>query len=265
MDELSKLFNDKSWRIRFKIAESILDFQDILPDEFLEAELIPTYTGLLKDDEPEVRTIAANKLYEFSKNLSQQYRSDVIINKFIPCIKILVDDMNMNVKSAIASVLLKLGDFLSKDDTIEILFPFFHLLLKDSIPDVRLNVLSNLENVSNVIDTPELSNTLLPTIIELADDVKWRVRLAVIKYIPTLATQFGSDFFDIKLITLCLSWLSDQVFAVREEAGNVLTQLINSFGVEWALKYIIPKLIELSNNSNYLRRMTCLFTINVIF
>lgn len=116
LTELCKLFKDKSWRIRFKIAESISQFQDIVSDDFSEQYLIPTYTSLLKDDEPEVRTVAANRLYDFSQKLPEITRSDVIISKFVPCVKILVDDMNMNVKSAIASVLLKLGDFLSKNE-----------------------------------------------------------------------------------------------------------------------------------------------------
>ena len=33
----------------------------------------------------------------------------------------------------------------------------------------------------------QLSQSLLPAIVELAEDTKWRVRLAIIEYMPLLA------------------------------------------------------------------------------
>ena len=56
-----------------------------------------------------------------------------------------------------------------------------------------------------------LSQSLLPAIVELAEDRHWRVRLAIIEYIPLLASQLGVDFFDDKLGALCMQWLGDQV------------------------------------------------------
>ena len=56
-----------------------------------------------------------------------------------------------------------------------------------------------------------LSQSLLPAIVELAEDRHWRVRLALIEYIPLLASQLGVDFFDDKLGALCMQWLGDQV------------------------------------------------------
>lgn len=55
----------------------------------------------------------------------------------------------------------------------------------------------------------QLSETLLPAIVELAEDPKWRVRLAIIEYMPLLASQLGVQFFDDKLNSLCMTWLID--------------------------------------------------------
>jgi len=62
-----------------------------------------------------------------------------------------------------------------------------------------------------VIGIDLLSQSLLPAIVELAEDRHWRVRLAIIEYIPLLASQLGVDFFDDKLGALCMQWLGDQV------------------------------------------------------
>lgn len=36
-----------------------------------------------------------------------------------------------------------------------------------------------------------LSQSLLPAIVDLAEDNKWRVRMAIIEHIPLLAQQLG--------------------------------------------------------------------------
>lgn len=62
-----------------------------------------------------------------------------------------------------------------------------------------------------VIGIDLLSQSLLPAIVELAEDRHWRVRLAIIEYIPLLASQLGVGFFDDKLGALCMQWLKDKV------------------------------------------------------
>lgn len=64
-----------------------------------------------------------------------------------------------------------------------------------------------------VIGIDLLSQSLLPAIVELAEDRHWRVRLAIIEYIPLLASQLGVGFFDDKLGALCMKWLQDKVNA----------------------------------------------------
>ena len=40
-----------------------------------------------------------------------------------------------------------------------------------------------------VIGISQLSQSLLPAIVELAEDIKWTIRLAIIEYMPLLAKQ----------------------------------------------------------------------------
>lgn len=108
-----------------------------------------------------------------------------------------------------------------------------------------------------------LSQSLLPAIVTLAEDKQWRVRLAIIEYIPLLASQLGVDFFDEKLSNLCMEWLGDTVFSIREAATHNLKKLTEVFGVEWASEAIIPKVMAMGNHPNYLYRMTTCFAISV--
>lgn len=151
-----------------------------------------------------------------------------------------------------------------QNNTIEHLLPLFLSQLKDECPDVRLNIISNLDCVNEVIGIQQLSQSLLPAIVELAEveiidiliilchiiisiihhqDTKWRVRLAIIEYMPLLAGQLGVEFFDEKLNSLCMTWLIDHVYAIREAATNNLKKLVEKFGTEWAQKTVIPKVL----------------------
>ena len=53
------------------------------------------------------------------------------------------------------------------------------------------------------------------------------------------------------------------VYAIREAAVGITGALSEKFGTEWMKQRILPRLQELSKDSNYLHRLTCLFCINV--
>jgi serine/threonine-protein phosphatase 2A regulatory subunit A len=99
--------------------------------------------------------------------------------------------------------------------------------------------------------------------VELSEDKQWRIRLAIIEYIPLLAKQFGPAFFEAKLLDLCMSWLRDLVFSIREAATINLQKLTDVFGAEWAKSVIIPRVLKMTMDENYLHRMTTLFALTV--
>lgn len=108
-----------------------------------------------------------------------------------------------------------------------------------------------------------LSQSLLPAIVQLAEDKQWRVRLAIIEYVPLLASQLGQQFFDEKLSSLCMSWLGDTVFSIREASTQNLKKLTEVFGVDWASEMIVPKVMMMGQHPNYLYRMTTCFAVSV--
>lgn len=99
--------------------------------------------------------------------------------------------------------------------------------------------------VNKVVGVDLLAQSLLPAIEELAEDKHWRVRLAIIEYIPLLASQLGAEFFDAKLGAQCLKWLEDSVYSIRDAATVNLQRLAQEFGPEWA------KLSLVNQVSNY--------------
>ncbi|MBN3286731.1 2AAA phosphatase, partial [Polyodon spathula] len=262
----SNLAADEQDSVRLLAVEACVNIAQLLPQEDLESLVLPTLRQATEDKSWRVRYMVADKFTEakFCENLSADCRENVIMTQILPCVKELVSDANQHVKSALASVIMGLSPILGKDNTVEHLLPLFLAQLKDECPEVRLNIISNLDCVNEVIGIRQLSQSLLPAIVELAEDAKWRVRLAIIEYMPLLAGQLGVEFFDEKLNSLCMAWLVDHVYAIREAATNNLKKLVEKFGKDWAQATIIPKVLVMSNDPNYLHRMTTLFCINVL-
>ncbi len=127
-----------------------------------------------------------------------------------------------------------------------------------------MNIISSLDSVNAVIGVELLNQSLLPAIVDLAEDPKWRVRMAIIENIPMLGEHLGKSFFSEKLNNLCLTCLGDDVFSVRRLAASNLEKLCILFGEDWCCSNIIPRIQKMHSHTNYLQRMTSLYGIQVL-
>ncbi|KAF2455942.1 protein phosphatase PP2A regulatory subunit A [Lineolata rhizophorae] len=257
---LRNLFEDKSWRVRYMVADRFEKIAKAVDDEVVSRDLVPAFVKLLKDTEAEVRGAIAGQIPGFCGLLDR----DTLLHEIMPSIEELVTDSSQHVRAALGTQISGLAPILGKDETIAHLLPMFLQMLKDEFPDVRLNIISKLELVNNVIGIELLSQSLLPAIVQLAEDKQWRVRLAIIEYVPLLASQLGVKFFDEKLSSLCMSWLGDTVFSIREASTQNLKKLTEVFGVEWANDAIVPKVMAMGQHPNYLYRMTTCFAVSTL-
>lgn len=260
LTSLRSLIEDKSWRVRYMIADRFEKIAKAVDEEVVSRDLVPAFVKLLKDNEAEVRTAIAGQIPGFCALVERT----TLLNEIMGSIEDLVSDSSQHVRAALGTQISGLAPILGKQETIDHLLPMFLQMLKDEFPEVRLHIISKLELVNKVIGIDLLSQSLLPAIVQLAEDKQWRVRLAIIEYIPLLASQLGVKFFDEKLSSLCMSWLGDTVFSIREAATHNLKKLTEVFGVEWASEAIIPKVMAMGNHPNYLYRMTTCFAITTL-
>lgn len=254
------LFNDKSWRVRYMVADRFEKLAKSLDSVELRERFVPAFVKLMKDNEAEVRKAIAKQIPGFSGLIPRE----LILSEIIPNVEILASDSAQEVRAALASEINRLAPLLGKDKTTEYLLPTFLQMLKDEYPEVRLNIISKLQVVNDVIGIELLSKSLLPAISDLAKDKQWRIRLAIIEHIPLLAKQLGVSFFDRELGPLCMTWLWDSVYSIREAATINLKNLCEIFGIEWTRTEIIPHVVVVGSNSNYLYRLTALFAVSTL-
>lgn len=274
VDMIRLLAVDKSWRVRYMVADQLGDLCDALGANATRNDLLSAFVLVLKDTEPEVRTAAAFKVTELVKRIvalphvrGENSGLELVVRQILPVMELLITDCSQHVRAALASNIMGLAPVLGVDLTMGHLVDVVLALLKDEYPEVRLNVIARLDKVSFIMSIEKLSSELLPAIVDLAEDKNWRVRLAIIQHIPLLAKQLGKDFFEnnSKLGDLCISWLGDCVFSIREAAIGNLKALTEIFGLEWAKEHIVPQVMEMYDQSgNYLLRMTSLRAIGVL-
>ena len=86
----------------------------------------------------------------------------------------LAEDDNETVRGALAMVVTDMAPTLQRDDCISLLMPAVLLLFKDISAEVRLNIISSLDPLNETIGVDLLSQSLYPSIVDLANDGKWR-------------------------------------------------------------------------------------------
>ena len=106
---------------------------------------------------------------------SESQRARISVAKrLVKKVTVLTEDESENVRSALGMVATELALHLGKEATITDLVPPVLLLLRDTTSEVRLNVISSLGALNEVIGVDLLSQSLFPAIIDLAEDGKWR-------------------------------------------------------------------------------------------
>uniref|UniRef100_H3AV76 Protein phosphatase 2 scaffold subunit Aalpha n=1 Tax=Latimeria chalumnae TaxID=7897 RepID=H3AV76_LATCH len=264
MPILRQAAEDKSWRVRYMVADKFTELQKAVGSEITKTDLVPAFQNLMKDCEAEVRAAASHKVKEFCENLSPDCRENVIMQQILPCVKELVSDANQHVKSALASVIMGLSPILGKDNTIEHLLPLFLAQLKDEVSVVAASCRADKKEGVWRGGEQAWRTGREEEMVKWEGEGVWRAFFKCLFSINCLPSCQGVEFFDEKLNALCMAWLVDHVYAIREAATSNLKKLVEKFGKEWAQATIIPKVLAMSNDPNYLHRMTTLFCINVL-
>ncbi|XP_072125734.1 serine/threonine-protein phosphatase 2A 65 kDa regulatory subunit A beta isoform-like [Mobula birostris] len=236
----TSLASDEQDSVRLLAVEACVSIAQLLPQEDLEALVMPTLRQAVDDKSWRVRYVVADKFSEVRKTVGPE----IAENDLVPAFQNLLKDCEAEVRAAGANKVKDFCENLPVDCRETVIIS--HILPYVKCPEVRLNIISNLDCVNEVVGIRQLSQSLLPAIVELAEDAKWRVRLAIIEYMPLLAGLLVG------------------VYAIREAATNNLTKLVEKFGKDWAESTIMPKVLAMASDPNYHHRMTTQFCINVL-
>lgn len=95
-----------------------------------------------------------NSRFSPFEGFSKLLEPEVVIARIVPYVRDLCQDSSQHVRAALANQITGLAPLLGHSPTIDHLLQLFLHLLKDEFPDVRLNIISKLEQVNEGMTPP---------------------------------------------------------------------------------------------------------------
>lgn len=73
--------------------------------------------------------------------------------------------------------------------------------------EVKIILMQHMKSLAEIIGDDKFDTEVSPSIVLLANDKLWRVKLAVINVIPSLADFMSEQIFKDRFESVVLSWL----------------------------------------------------------
>ena len=138
--------------------------------------------------------------------------------------------------------------------------------MKDQATDVRVQLMANLKVLVGVIGNEEFDAHIIPSLIALSQDKMWRVKLALIQFIPQLTEFVDKDLFRNKLEGVMMGFLQDSVYQIREEAINLIIQMREKmYDQAWFENAIDTKAKEFHEHEKFSIRIHTVFVIQRVY
>ena len=258
-DLIIKLSEDNNWKVRLSLINNfseILKFPKI--NYNFNQMIINIYIKFIEDSEEMIRNACCINLEDITKLL----KNEINFNKILQNLEKLSKDEKISVKKNLSENIFKIFPLLNAKQINEIIFKVFNILLNDDNLDIKINIIQNIAQLSQTIDLNNFIEKIIPSIISIAQNKSWRLRNKIINIIPSLVNQ---NFFMNDIFPICLNYLTDHVYAIRESGSKLLCNIyIDIYKKKENLMYekkLNEKLDNMINLSNYLMRNTCLIFI----
>ncbi|KAL7698615.1 serine/threonine protein phosphatase 2A regulatory subunit [Lotmaria passim] len=243
------LSSDSSWRVRYMTADSLGDLAAALSPPDVVKYAVPMFRSLCQDAEPEIRAAAVfNMANVLAACRDATGKKDILVTGT----RLVSDDVS-HVRMSLASAVLKSVAHVPKDLWGTTIIPACTALLRDTEADVRLALVSGFSSMGNTPEAKELAPSLIPVVINLASDSKWRVREVVVAQVPYVITSLGRSADQV--LQVCVERLTDRVATIRDAAVQSCCKLVAENGSAWAASSLLPQVQNLVTDPNYLHRV----------
>ena len=260
-ESIKNFSEDESWRVRLMLAKfmpEIIELSNKIKNNVeIKAIILKAFIKLLQDSEGEVRSMACKQLDVVSENLAKEDSFD----KVLESLQILKSDGFSYVRSSLASIILSMAPKIGANKTNQFIFPIFLDLVKDEDHDIRMTIIKNLDKLNEVVNIDSFVQGIIPSLVEISDNNNWRVRAQAGEIIPVFARIVNRKLFIESILPICIKWLTDPVYAIRERSCKIIKKLYDIFKGEDFEKKLLIKISSMTKSDNYLIRNTVVFLI----
>lgn len=250
------LSSDRSWRVRYMFADKIGDIVAGFGPNDVHRVFGPIFKSLCSDAEAEIRAATVFNMDRVLARSAEAGKKDVLLAGLDTA-----SDTNAHVKMSLAATILKSASHCDKDLWASKGLPVATSLLGDADADVRLAIISGFSALP-ADSAASIAPKLVPVVLSLAEDPKWRIRETVVLQIPALVSNLGKSADS--MLDLCIKLLQDRVSSIRQAAGRASQQLIAQSGSQFAVAKFFPRIQVLLQSQNYLHRVAYVQTLQAV-
>lgn len=117
-------------------------------------------------------------------------------------------------------------------------------LLRDDNAEVKMNVVSGLNEFVGFVGDQIFETVLISTLKNLTMDSQWRVRQTVFKLLVTLSKTYGLEMYNKHLQAIFMTYLTNSAASVRKVGVKGARELADVFKEQWVIKEFVPAVIS---------------------
>lgn len=247
---------DKSWKVRNSISKQIDKLIKSFGKKIASNHILDDLTKLLKDPEGEV---CQEAVHSFTKCLTLLDKKK-LEEYLLPTLKDTykgdakestakpLERLSTDVAEGIAHCLCEIAALLDDMEVTNSVIPILIELLKDDNSKVKTTVLEGLVKMAEAIGVKIFDSTLIDVFKNMIKEPAWRVRMSVYDLIGELGKILGRQGFSETLEEIFLSFFSDKAAAIRNLGVEKSGELADIFGPEWVSEKLLPKAFENYHN-----------------
>merc|ERR1719334_1510941 len=240
-----------------------MEITDVAPIKFVNEEIMEGFVRRLKDTEPSVRVKAIKlipDLFAHKKCSADKVRTllteDVISG--------LVKDEYPEVREATSGSILHIFEKLehpdkglaisTKEEIVDIMVQF----QADDLGEVRLNFCKGLKMAHRLCGEELFVSRLLPLVMKLQEDSKWRVRSGVFQNMSLFIGLCKSNKIpEVEFHKMLLEALKDPVADARNQCISKISGIVKVMGSKWVQDRIFSEVVKefYDQQNKYLYRL----------
>lgn len=244
-----KLQKDSSASVRIALATAA-------------GELLTLLVALQRSEGPPTESVEGS-----TGRRSIRYEKRHVDERLIPLVQKLLHDDDPEVTSSALRAVTNASRGSSRE-----IRPRYNSEDDDSVSIASMtSMTSNKDPVFLPVLSEEQVLRLLPTLSELANSKKWRVRQSAVEIVPALLGCTSKFETRAEIARLCIRLTGDQIDAVRRTAAECLCLGGGSLGSheedisgEWITALVIPHIQTCAKHSDFRQRLLCLRMVEVI-
>merc|ERR1719334_1245722 len=246
---ISLVISDANWRVRKRFLDQLLDITDYAPESFV-GEILEGFVRRLNDTEPTVRVKAIQLIPKFfsHKNCRADKVRELVTEEVISK---LVNDEYPEVREATSGSILHIFEKLehpdkglaasTKEEIVDIMVQF----QSDDSGEVRLNFCKGLKMAHSLCGEELFVNRLLPLVLKLQEDSKWRVRSGVLQNMALFIGLCKSNKIPEQAFhKMLLEALKDPVADARNQCISKISGIVKVMGSKWVQDRIFNVVVK---------------------